>query len=155
MSGRESASADTQVAEAKRLCGRLEIAIDRLAERMAVTTTPVDLGRRVDSIIRARHRRRQLFPTGWFFDPAWDILLALLADELGGRRTSVSSACVASGSPAATALRHIAKLVDDGGVLREPDAKDPRRSWVRLTPAVRDLLVAHLESLNDAEISGV
>lgn len=74
-----------------------------------------------------------LFPDGLFSDPAWDILLELYAVHLEQQRTSITSVCAASGVPTTTALRWVAKLEQDGLIIRTDDPLDARRSWIALT----------------------
>jgi len=81
----------------------------------------------------ARKRRLALFPDGLFSDPAWEILLELYAVHLDQQRTSITSVCAASFVPATTALRWIAKLEQEGLVVRTDDPLDARRSWIALT----------------------
>lgn len=70
-------------------------------------------------------------------DPAWNMLLALAADEEAGRATTVSCLCRASGAPATTALRYIQRLEERGLAARRGDSDDRRRTLVTLTEAGR------------------
>jgi DNA-binding MarR family transcriptional regulator len=97
-------------------------------------------------LLRLRDRRNLLFPTGLFADPSWDMLLDLLVAESEGRRVAVSSLCIASGAPATTALRWIARLAELKLIERSPDTHDGRRSHVALTESaslqIRSLLAS-------------
>ena len=88
---------------------------------------------RIRQIQKLRHSRELLFSPDLFADPAWDMLLELYAAELGCTRLSVTSLCIASASPATTALRWINKLEEQGWVSREADQHDGRRSFIALT----------------------
>lgn len=63
------------------------------------------------------------------------MLLDLYVQESGGRRVSVTSACMGSCSPSTTALRHLSSLIDAGYAVREAHSHDGRVSFVRLTRA--------------------
>lgn len=88
----------------------------------------------LDQVLKARKLRHRVIGAGLFADPAWDMLLELYAAEIGQRKISVSSLCLASGSPGTTAMRHIGRICSQGLVSRERDPLDGRRWFVRLTP---------------------
>jgi len=84
---------------------------------------------------RERRMRDRIFDdTALFGEPAWDILLDLLAAEMTGTRLSVSSACIGSNVPSTTALRWLTILEERGLITRESDVTDRRRAFVRITP---------------------
>lgn len=87
----------------------------------------------IRAIIRARRQRDQFFPGGLFADPAWDMLLDLMAARLERRKVAVSSLCIAAAVPPTTALRWIKNLTDDGLFTRVADPQDGRRVYVELT----------------------
>ncbi|MBA4049197.1 MAG: hypothetical protein C0476_11715 [Sphingomonas sp.] len=97
----------------------------------------------VRRVIRARRLRDQYFGAygggGLFEDPAWDMLLDLLAADLEGARVSVSSLCIAAAVAPTTALRWVARMTDAGLLCRENDPADRRRAFMRLSP---DALIA-------------
>lgn len=95
---------------------------------------------RVSSIIEARRTRDQIFPSGLFHDPAWNILLELYASHLQNRRVSISDVCLFSGTSSTSTLRWIGVLVDRGYVHREPDARDGRRTHIILTETAIETL---------------
>ncbi|WP_245646533.1 MarR family transcriptional regulator [Sphingomonas soli] len=108
----------------------------------AVPIAGSDIARRVRIYLAARRRRDALLGSGWFADPAWDLLLDLLASHHERRRVSVSSACIAAAVPATTALRWISILVKAGAIRRIEDPADRRRVYVELAPE----LAAKLDS---------
>lgn len=87
----------------------------------------------IRDIIRARRLREDLFGAGLFADPAWDILLDLMAARIEGRSVAVSSLCIAAAVPATTALRWIKQLTDTGLLRRVADPDDGRRVFIELT----------------------
>jgi hypothetical protein len=98
----------------------------------------------VRAIIRQRRLRDQYFPAEMFADPAWDMLLDLTAAQLEGRAVAVSSLCIAAAVPPTTALRWIKQLTDAGLFVREADAKDGRRVFIRLSEDAMAAMQAYL-----------
>ena len=84
-------------------------------------------------LIEMRRVRFRHFDTALSANPGWDMLLDLMSARLVGRKVPVSSACVAAGVPATTALRLVNGLVEAGFVRRRPDPSDGRRVLVELT----------------------
>lgn len=87
----------------------------------------------VRAVLRMRRLREQIFPTGLFADPAWDILLDLMAARLEKNQVSVSSLCIAAAVPPTTALRWIRHLTDCNLLEREADPDDGRRIFITLS----------------------
>ena len=83
-------------------------------------------------MLRARRIRADFLPGDLFADPAWDMLLDLLAARLEQERVSVSSLCIAAAVPPTTALRWIRTLTDKGLVQRHADPHDGRRVFISL-----------------------
>lgn len=96
----------------------------------ARSKSPEEVLKLLIAIRRARFRQ---FETDLFANPGWDMLLDLMSARLAGRPVPVSSACVAAGVPATTALRLVSSLVQAGLVSRRPDPTDGRRVLVDLT----------------------
>lgn len=86
----------------------------------------------VRDLLRARRMRADFLSADLFADPAWDMLLDLLAARLDGVRVSVSSLCIAAAVPPTTALRWIKTLTDQGLVDRSADPLDGRRVFIAL-----------------------
>jgi hypothetical protein len=93
---------------------------------------PVRLGE-IRQLLRNRRRRDQFLPGDIFADPAWDMLLDLMAARIEGKRVSVSSLCIAAAVPPTTALRWIKLLTQRGLFVREEDQYDRRRVFIALS----------------------
>lgn len=89
--------------------------------------------RQVRAVLRTRRLREDIVATDLFADPAWDILLDLMAARLEGQRVSVSSLCIAAAVPPTTALRWIRQLTERGLLLRQADPQDGRRIFIALS----------------------
>lgn len=87
----------------------------------------------VRDLIRARRMRADVLPDDLFADPAWDMMLDLLAARLEHERVSVSSLCIASAVPPTTALRWIRTLTERGMLMRQADPHDGRRVFIALS----------------------
>lgn len=83
--------------------------------------------------IDLRKRRELEFGADIFGEPAWDILLDLFIQRVDGRRTSATSASIASRSPTTTALRYIAILEKKGLLTKRVAEHDLRVHYVELS----------------------
>lgn len=101
----------------------------------------------IRAIIRARRLRDQFFRGDLFADPAWDMLLDLMAARLEKNRVAVSSLCIAAAVPATTALRWIKALTDRGLLLRSADPQDGRRVYIELSDDTARALGAYLRAV--------
>jgi hypothetical protein len=101
----------------------------------------------VRSIIRQRRLRDQYFPSELFADPAWDMLLDLMAARLDRQRVAVSSLCIAAAVPPTTALRWIKMLTDHGLFVRTADPQDGRRVFIELSDEAAAQLGAYLRAV--------
>jgi hypothetical protein len=101
----------------------------------------------VRTMIRARRLREQFFRGGLFADPAWDMLLDLMAARLEDNRVAVSSLCIAAAVPATTALRWIKALTDRGLFVRSADPQDGRRVYIELSDDAARALIAYLRAV--------
>jgi DNA-binding transcriptional ArsR family regulator len=79
-----------------------------------------------------------------FADPAWDMLLDLMAARLEGRQVAVSSLCIAAAVPPTTALRWIKTLTETGILERIADPQDGRRVFIRLSDAAAEAMGEYL-----------
>lgn len=93
---------------------------------------------------RDRRRRATVFADPTLFgEPAWDILLDLFIAAKERKRLPVTSACIGSAVPATTALRWLTVLEEKGLIVRENDANDARRVFVRLSTDGYEKMVAY------------
>jgi DNA-binding MarR family transcriptional regulator len=86
------------------------------------------------SIYRSRQMRASYFKPSLFSDPAWDMLLDLFINKIGGRRVSTTSLCLAANIPQATGLRWIEHLQEEGLIDRSVAHDDARLKVVEITP---------------------
>ena len=100
----------------------------------------------VRALIRYRRLREQFFAKDLFADPAWDMLLDLMAARLERSRVAVSSLCIAAAVPATTALRWIRTLTEHGLLVRCADPEDGRRIFIDLSDVASDALTAYFQT---------
>lgn len=106
----------------------------------------------VRETIRARRLRDRFFDARLFEDPAWDMMLDLLAAHLERGQVSVSSLCIASGVAPTTALRWISKLTENGLLVREADPFDKRRAFMALSPQALEALGRYMAALQEQRL---
>ena len=102
---------------------------------------------KVKAMIRARRLRDQYFRPELFADPAWDMLLDLMAARLCGQRVAVSSLCIAAAVPATTALRWIKTMTEHGLFVRVADPQDGRRVYIELSDQAAAALESYLRAV--------
>ena len=136
--------------------GRIATILARLSESELVRQPQAAPGEAGDadlnapmlrSMIRVRRLRDQYFGEGLFADPAWDMLLDLMAARLEKRRVAVSSLCIAAAVPPTTALRWIKTLTDNGVFIRTADPHDGRRVFIELSDKAAAQLGAYLRAV--------
>lgn len=98
----------------------------------------------VRAMIRARRLRELYFAADLFADPAWDMLLDLMAARLERRQVAVSSLCIAAAVPPTTALRWIKLLTDQGILIRIADPSDGRRVFIELADSAAEGMMNYL-----------
>lgn len=135
--------------EAERLLA-LTSELGRLAGEIAQAARPfAGDGRRPDAqavraLIRARRDRAASFGADLFSDPAWEMMLDLLAARLEGRPVPTSNLCIAAGVPTTTALRWIRQLTERGLFVRSADPSDGRGVLIALSDETAERLLDHL-----------
>jgi DNA-binding MarR family transcriptional regulator len=100
----------------------------------------------VRAIIRLRRLRDRFFRSDLFADPAWDMLLDLMAARLDRMRVAVSSLCIAAAVPPTTALRWIKTMCDNGMFVRVADPEDGRRVFIELSEGAASGMAAYLSA---------
>jgi len=129
----------------------------REAGRRSVSITEADRRNALQKIINLRKLREKSFPSVYFGDPFWDIILNLSYDSKFPRTTSITSICIESGLPIATGLRYLNILVSRGIVCRSDDPNDGRRSLVSLTDesinSVDELLNSWIQDISLMKLS--
>jgi hypothetical protein len=95
-------------------------------------------------LVRERKTRQHFFPASSFGEPVWDILLDLYVAEHLGKQISVSSACIAAGVPATTALRYLAMMTQEDLVMRCANRSDTRKVYVTLSFAMHRAMRSYL-----------
>jgi hypothetical protein len=116
----------------------------------AAVARPVLAPLAAQALYRLRRSRERLFPGQLFSEPAWDLMLDLLAAETGGSSVSVTSACIATSAPMTTAIRCLKRLEAEGLVYREADSLDKRRIYVRLSAEAFARMESLLQDLGGA-----
>lgn len=99
----------------------------------------------IRDIIKMRRLRSVHFDNELFADPAWDILLDLLAAQLEKKTVSVSSLCIAATVPPTTALRWITSMTESGLLIRRHDPCDARRVFIELSEETSRKLFIYFE----------
>ncbi len=115
---------------------------------------PIETGF-VRSIIRARRLRDHFMHGGLFADPAWDMMLDLMAARLEGNRVAVSSLCIAAAVPATTALRWIKALTDRQLFVRSADPQDGRRVYIELADDIARAMSLYLAAVQRSGVTAI
>ena len=113
--------------------------------RFALAPSVVDAGD-VRAIIRLRRMRDRFFRSDLFADPAWDMLLDLMAARLEQIQVAVSSLCIAAAVPPTTALRWIKTMCENGMFVRVADPHDGRRVFIALSDEAAAGMTAYLNA---------
>lgn len=108
---------------------------------------PIDYGAYARAIVTARARIGRHLDPSLFADPAFDILLDLLASEQEGRKVNMSSCAHAARVARTTGLRWVCTLEERGLVERVCDEADQRTTLVRLTAEARSSLINYLQQI--------
>src|SRR3954464_9080634 len=131
----------------------LRKSLETLAQSDNQRLEPVHPSRFVRAMQTARRQRAAFFNGDLFADPSWDILLELYARHLEGYRITVSKLCSAAHVPTTTALRWIARLEQNGLLIREQDASDARRMWLELSRTAADGMRGYMQAMSFASES--
>jgi DNA-binding MarR family transcriptional regulator len=102
----------------------------------------------IRSLLRLRRLRDSFFEPSLFADPAWDMLLDLMAARLEGDQVAVSSLCIAAAVPPTTALRWIKAMTDHHLFERHADPTDGRRIFIRLSDGAANNMARYFTAAN-------
>ncbi|MES2290343.1 MAG: hypothetical protein V4530_11460 [Pseudomonadota bacterium] len=100
---------------------------------------------RVSAVIELRKRRDALFGREIFGEPAWEILLDLFIGRAKERKTSSTSAAIASRAPMTTALRYLSILEEHGLIIKRTAEHDLRVHYVQLTDDAYQAIIEMFE----------
>jgi Winged helix DNA-binding domain len=101
-----------------------------------------------------RLRRNSVFPSRLFGvgKRGWDMLFAMYAADLRGKRETVSSVSAAAFVTSTTGIRWLMALEADGWIARRTDVHDKRRKIVSLTPKARSAMRTFLLQVEHGSI---
>ncbi|MBU6206249.1 MAG: hypothetical protein KGQ42_01030, partial [Alphaproteobacteria bacterium] len=102
----------------------------------------------IRALIKERRQRERHCDLELFADPAWDMMLDLMASRLENVRVSVSSLCIAAAVPPTTALRWIKTLTDLGHFVRIADPTDGRRVFIELSDMAASKLSLYFQDIH-------
>lgn len=154
----DKAQATIRLQQLSEEVGRIANVLAALSEHEAAATAMAAVGAATNgedealdasfirSIIRVRRLREHFFKGDLFADPAWDMLLDLMAARVERQRVAVSSLCIAAAVPPTTALRWIKGLCDQGLFVRVADPEDGRRVFIELSSETAARMEAFLKS---------
>ena len=126
--------------------GRVKICTEQYVDELLLCNVAKNL-------LRMRQDRHDLFPSDFFSEAPWNIILDLFVHEIEQRRVSVTSACVAAQVPATTALRWVAVLEDANFIARERCPKDGRIAYLTLTDTALELIKQYLRAIAYTDLS--
>lgn len=106
--------------------------IERAVEQ--VPSCRPSLGTFAERLRVLRSRRNAVLGVDWLREPAWDMLLDLVAAREEGRAMTTTALCYGSGAPPSTALRHVERLAHAKMIERQGTDDDQRRTIVSLAP---------------------
>lgn len=115
---------DHERSPAEDIANRLAAIADEISALPLAILTDQDragsrhLGAFARILLRERDLRAAELPGGMLGEPVWEMLLDLFAAQEEGKFVTISSACIASGVPATTALRHINAMENAGLLIR-------------------------------------
>ena len=122
-----------------------ETEISSVGDPNAPTTENlVELARKVS---RMRSIRPSYFSSELFSEPAWEMLLALLAADSAGYRMTITNVCDACNAPDSTALRWLAKMKDSSLVRRRQNPTDARIIYIEIEPHAKTALISCLRDM--------
>lgn len=99
-------------------------------------------------LIHHRRQRRRFFSTGVFGEPAWEMLLALIAQTPGEKAMTFEKLIASVEVPASVGKRWIEYLEGEGLLVRQSVGADDSASLISLTPEAEARLISYIESID-------
>ncbi len=130
--------------------GDAGLAIDEIALAPETDTPRAAMLNQLAFSIQIRRMRKSHFPGGQMSGATWDMMLDLMLAESHGRTLSASDLATGAGVPLSSGLRMIASLEAMGLAKRSIDARDRRRSIVRLTETGTEQMASYFEKIGAA-----
>ncbi|HMO74738.1 MAG TPA: MarR family transcriptional regulator [Sphingopyxis sp.] len=100
--------------------------------------------------IQMRRTRKSHFGSNQLSGPTWDMMLDLMLARSAGRELSASDLAAGAGVPLSSGMRMIATLEQLGLAERFTDARDRRRSIVRLTDRGCESMASYFAKMDQA-----
>lgn len=122
--------------------------IDRINDR--VDGSDAALAEQIIFNIQMRRARKAHFGSDQLSGPAWDMMLDLMLAKSNSRELSASDLATGAGVPLSSGLRMIAMLEKLELTQRSIDARDRRRTIVRLTEKGSAGMASYFAQLNNA-----
>lgn len=104
-------------------------------------------------VIQRRIERHAVLPGAMFGEGAWNMLLDLFVKTAHQQSVSVTSLCIASGSPTSTALRYVQLLIECGLIQKTSHPSDKRSSNLTMTFTGLDKTVSTLRRMKAIDLS--
>ena len=124
-----------------------------VAARDGTDAAPAALMHQLSLSIQIRRIRRTHFGSAELAGPVWDMMLDLMLAQGRGRSLSASDLATGAAVPLSSGLRMITALERQGLVARSIDARDRRRTIVRLTPHGTERMASYFEKIGVASQS--
>ena len=127
-----------------------ELGQARDAQALRIGAPRPALANQVAFNIQMRRTRKSHFGGAPLTGPAWDMMLDLRLAKTHGRELSASDLATGAGVPLSSGLRMIGALETHGLAKRSIDARDRRRSIVRLTESGAERMATYFEIIGAA-----
>lgn len=105
------------------------------------------LAHRAKTALLNRKRRRKLFESSMFGEPAWDMLLILYVNDWAGARQTIARLTETADVTGTTALRWIEYLEQENLIVRGEHPTDRRAVLIHLTEEAREALDKYFSEL--------
>lgn len=124
---------------------------DRIdGSRAGTDASEASLIEQVAFSIQMRRTRKSHFGSNQLSGPTWDMMLDLMLARSAGRELSASDLATGANVPLSSGMRMIAMLEQLGLAERFTDARDRRRSIVRLTDRGGERMASYFAKMEQA-----